>query len=313
MAKCLVLGGNGFIGSHLTDSLLKAGHTVRAFDRYRSWDPSFQKTDAVELFEGDFLNSNDRMTALEGMEYVFHFISTTTPVTAENDPLIDIETNIHESVKLMQECVQSGVKKIIFASTGGAIYGSNSSEHPIPESTMPAPISPYAIGKLTIEHYLHYFQVKFGLEGLVFRISNPYGPRQSLASKQGVIPIFLQHIAKDETITVLGDGSMVRDFIYVKDVAEMITGSFQTAKEHVYNIGSGRGVSINDLVELMKVTSNKQIKIESKDIPPTFIDKVVLDTGLFSREFNIKPETDLKVGIEMTWRFISEKLLEVKV
>ena len=312
MAKCIVFGGNGFIGSHLTDSLVAAGHTVRAFDRYGSLSSVFKQTDKVEMYVGDFLNSADRIASLKDIEYVFHFISTTTPASAENDPLIDIDTNIHESVRLMQECIASGVKKIIFASTGGSIYGTNSTEHPIPETTLPAPISPYAIGKLTIEHYLHYFQRKFGLESLVFRISNPYGPRQSLASKQGVIPIFLKHIAEDETITVLGDGSMIRDFIYVKDVADMIAGSFETAKEKVYNIGSGQGVSINELVRLMKDTVQKEVKTENQDKPSTFVDKVVLDTSLFKNELGISPKINLEEGLKMTWEFIIKTLEESK-
>ncbi len=310
MAKCLVLGGNGFIGSHLTDYLVAAGHTVRAFDRFGSWGQIFNKSDAVELFEGNFMNSSERVAALKDIEYVFHLVSTTTPITAENDPLIDIDTNIRESVRLMQECVKSGVKKLIFASTGGAIYGSNSTAMPIPETTLPAPVSPYAIGKLTIEQYMHYFKKKFSLDSVAYRISNPYGERQSIAAKQGVIPIFLQHIARGEPITVLGDGSMVRDFIYIKDVVAMVVGSFENSKEPIYNIGSGSGVSINELVEAVKESVDRPVTIEYKENPSTFVDKVVLDTTLFSKEFNIKPQTDLKTGIAATWAFVQQKVSE---
>lgn len=312
MAKCLVLGSNGFIGSHLTDALVAAGHTVRAFDRYGLWGQVFNKSDSVELFEGNFMNSSERLAALKDIEYVFHLVSTTTPITAENDPLIDIDTNIRESVRLMQECVESGVKKLIFASTGGSIYGSNSTAEPIPETTLPAPVSPYAIGKLTIEHYMHYFKKKFSLDSVVYRISNPYGERQSITAKQGVIPIFLQHIARGEPITVLGDGSMVRDFIYVKDVAAMVVGSFETSKESVYNIGSGTGVSINELVEAVKESVDKPVAIENKESYSTFVDKVVLDTNLFRNEFKIEPQTDLKTGIIATWKFVQKKVAEAE-
>jgi UDP-glucose 4-epimerase len=304
MGKCLVLGANGFIGSHLVDSLIAEGHTVRCFDRYGSDSKlSFEAHERVEVFKGDFLNRDDLVHAIEGQEYVFHFISTTTPLTAENDPLIDIETNIKMSVRLFELCHQAGVKQVIFASTGGAIYGTDS-DQPIPEKTTPEPISPYAIGKLTIEHYLHYFHRKFGLSSLVYRISNPYGERQSLSSKQGVIPIFLSKIYHDEPITILGNGSMVRDYIYVKDVARMIALSFLDAKKRIYNIGSGTGSSVNEIVEVVKRTVGTEVKCQYSPVPPTFVNKVVLDTSLFRNEFGLVPEVELKEGIAKTWEYI---------
>jgi UDP-glucose 4-epimerase len=304
MAKCLVLGANGFIGSHLVDSLISSGHSVRAFDRFSGGQLiKYKPNENIEEFSGDFLNRDDIVTALKDIEYVFHFISTTTPATAENDPLIDVDTNIRMSIILFEECVNSKIKKVIFSSTGGAIYGDTTGE-PIAESVLPQPISPYAIGKLTIEHYLRYFHRKFDLNSLVFRISNPYGDRQPLHNKQGVIPIFLQHIANDEPITVLGDGSMVRDYIYVEDVANMIVASFETSKEHLYNIGSGYGVTVNELVEAMKPIVGRPINIESKEIPATFINCVVLDVSKFQNEFHITPQLKLTEGIQKTWDYV---------
>lgn len=307
MANCLVLGANGFIGSHLVDALLRKGHTVRAFDRFKNGTYRFDNHERVDIVPGDFLNRGDLAASLKDIDYVFHFISTTTPATADNDPLIDVNTNIQMSIELMQECVSAGVQKVIFASTGGAIYGENSSEQ-VSEATTPLPVSPYAIGKLTIEHYLRYFDRKYGLKGLVFRISNPYGERQPLASKQGVVPIFLQHIAKNEPITILGDGSMVRDYIYVKDVVEMIAASFETAKKDLYNIGSGQGFSVNEVVEVMRRTTNKQIKLKHAAKPTTYVDKVVLDTVSFEQEFQDFPKTNLETGMLATWQYVLEQI-----
>ncbi len=309
MSKCLVLGGNGFLGSHLIDALVEDGHDVRAFDRFKEGKHSFLSNDRIEILPGDFLNRDDLAKALVGMEYVFHFISTTTPITSENDPLIDIETNVRMSVQLFEECVEARVKKVIFASTGGAIYGANSSEN-VSEDVLPQPISPYAIGKLSIEHYLHYFAKKRGLNSTVFRISNPYGERQSLAAKQGVIPIFLQHIAKGEPITVLGDGSMVRDYIYVGDMARMIASTFATATKDLYNLGSGHGVSVNELVKTIGKIVPDQIKIEHQESPATFVEKIVLNTERFSREFGVKPQTELAEGIAKTWSYVSAVLAD---
>lgn len=306
MAKCLVLGANGFLGSHLVDSLVAHGHKVRCFDRFSSDQITFNKHENIEVYRGDFLNLGDLTEALSGVDYVFHFISTTTPVTAENDPLIDIETNTRMSVELFQECVKQKVLKVVFASTGGAIYGSSEGE-PLSEVALPKPFSPYAIGKLTTEHYLRYFNRKFGLQSVSYRISNPYGERHPLHSKQGVIPIFLQHIAANEPITILGDGSMVRDYIYVKDMAQMIVASFEKAIEPVYNLGSGRGVTINELVECIKEVVGRPVVSIHRDVPPTFVDRVVLDTSLFQNEFKISPSVGLKEGIERTWKYILKK------
>lgn len=308
MPRCLVLGANGFIGSHLVDSLVADGHQVRAFGRFREdTPPRFQTNDAIEIYSGDFLNRSDLQRATRDMDFVFHFISTTTPITADADPLIDIDTNVRMTIELLQECVDNGkIKKVIFASTGGAIYGLNSGES-INEGVAPLPISPYAIGKLTIEHYLRYFEAKYGLPHLVFRISNPYGERQSLASKQGVIPIFLQHIAREEPVTILGDGSMVRDYIYVKDVARMITSSFESAKENLYNLGSGKGVSVNELIKTIRLVVNKDVPAVSSPSLPTFVEKIVLDTTRFQKEFNTSPATMLEEGIMKTWQYVNSK------
>ncbi|HUS25888.1 MAG TPA: NAD-dependent epimerase/dehydratase family protein [Nevskiaceae bacterium] len=312
MAKCLVLGGNGFIGSHLVDSLIEAGHSVRAFDRYGDRPAKFLAHTNVETYKGDFLNRADLSNALQNMDYVFHFISTTTPITAENDPLIDIETNIKMSIQLFEECVNHKIKKVIFASTGGAIYGASSVGKPLAETVLPLPFSPYAIGKLTIEHYLRYFNKKFGLNSLTFRISNPYGERQSLLSKQGVIPIFLQHIAGNEPITVLGDGSMVRDYIYVKDVARLITASFEQAREQLYNLGSGRGETVNELIQAMEAVVDRPIRRNQQEVPVTFVDKVVLDIGLYTSEFGDQPMTSLEEGIRKTWEYVLASQQEPK-
>lgn len=303
MAKCLILGANGFLGSHLVDSLAQRHHTVRAFDRFDS-DIRFFNHKNIQMRTGDFLNRHDLREALKGVDYVFHFISTTTPFTAEDDPLIDIETNIKMSVELFDECVKQKIQKIIFPSTGGAMFGANNDRTLFSETMTPQPLSPYAIGKLAIEHYLHYFEKKYTVASVVFRISNPYGERQAMHSKQGVIPIFLEHIANDEPITVFGDGSMVRDYIYIKDVAEMIAESFQRAKQNLYNLGSGQGVSVNELINKIQKVAGKPSKIVHRPNLATFVERSVLDVSRFQREFHMPPGTSLQSGIQKTWDYI---------
>jgi UDP-glucose 4-epimerase len=309
MSKVLVLGANGFIGSHLVDSLIDAGHTVRAFDRFSSDDILFKKSDDIEIFAGDYLNRDDLSRALEGIEYVFHFISTTTPASAENDPTIDIDTNIRMSVELFGLCIDAKVKRLIFASTGGAIYGEKNDDTPHKEDDLPLPVSPYAIGKLTIEHYLRYFRVKNGLDSVVFRISNPYGERQPFHRKQGVIPIFLENMYRNKPVTVLGDGSMIRDYIYVKDVSNAIAKVFDKEFQHdTYNLGSGGGKSINELLETISKAVGKDPVINYAEAPATFLPKVVLNVSLFSDEFGEAGQTSLHDGIVATYKYIKDEI-----
>jgi UDP-glucose 4-epimerase len=309
VAKCLVLGANGFIGSHLVDSLSRAGHFVRCFDRFQTKDAIFlnKGSSNVEVFRGDFLDKTSLQKALENIDYVFHFISTTTPLTAENDPLTDIETNVKMSVELFSLCAQASVKKVIFASTGGSIYGNVDSSKPLSENLCPMPVSPYAIGKLSIEHYLRYFKRKHGLDYRVLRISNPYGPRQNTLSGQGVISIFLENIRKEMPITIYGDGSMIRDYIFISDVAEMIAGSFEKSTDSlVYNLGSGKGYSVNEVVKIIEQVTKVKPHIAHKEAPTTFVNEVVLDTTKFTDDFSITPKVNLKEGIEKTWQALKK-------
>ncbi len=309
MSRTLVLGANGFIGSHLVDSLSSAGHIVRAFDRFSSGRAVFNQHENVEIFAGDYLNKNDLENALKDVEYVFHFISTTTPASVENDPKVDIETNIRMSVELFGLCVKAGVKRVIFASTGGTVYGSPLNDEPHKETDTPFPVSPYAIGKLTIEHYLRYFRVKHHLDSVTFRISNPYGERQPFHRKQGVIPIFLENISRNLPINVMGDGSMVRDYIYIKDLTDIIAEVFEKpVKHHTYNLGSGEGKTVNEIVATIERVTGKEFVIEHKEVPSTFLPKVVLDTSRFVEEFNFKPKTELTEGVALTYEYIKQEI-----
>lgn len=307
MAECLVFGGNGFIGSHLVDALVEDGHEVTIFDRFSDDRNNVTPGAHVRLIRGDFLLRSDIAKAVQGADYVFHFITTTQPITSENNPLVDIDTNVRGSVVLFEECAAAGVKKVVFASTGGSIYGDNSSER-MSEDTMPKPVSPYAIGKLAIENYLRYFGRKHGLASVVYRISNPYGERQSLNAQQGVIPIFLQRIARGEPVTVMGDGTMVRDYVHVRDLVRMIARSFMVAEQDIYNVGNGQGSSVNDLVSAMSAVVGHPIEVERREVPPTFVHTAVLDTSRFINEFGAEHTVGLEEGIRRTWDYVQSQM-----
>lgn len=305
MAKCLVIGGNGFLGSHLVDELVARGHDVTVFDRF-STSKTLYEASGVAAVSGDYTRPIDLQQALVGQQLVFHFVSASTPFSADDDPAHDVRTNVAPSVELFRLCVEAGVERVFFASTGGAIYGDQPDT--ASELSLPQPISPYAIGKLAIEHYLGYFRRRHGLESVALRISNPYGPRQRSSKRQGVIPIFLRQVHGGLPITVYGDGSMIRDYLYVTDAARMIAETVGRPTAHsLYNIGSGHGASVNELLAVISATTGVDPAIVRAPVPSTFVDHVVLDTHRHSAEFGSPPLVSLIEGIELTWRAIQEE------
>jgi UDP-glucose 4-epimerase len=304
VANALVIGANGFIGSHLVDRLVAQGHTVSAFDRYSTQTPTFTAP-GVRTIVGEFLSRADLEAAVAGQDYVLHFLSTTNPATAESDPTLDIRTNIAQTIELLESCVDAGVSRFYFASTGGAIYGPQ--DHAVyNEADRTLPISPYAIGKLAIEHYLEYFRATHGLQSLTFRISNPYGTRQKANKKQGLIPIALRDIVSGRPVTRFGDGSMVRDYVFVEDLVRMIGAVVGRQTEHrLYNLGSGIGHSVTEIIDSLRRVTQTDFVVQERATPPTFVDRVVLDTTRFQSEFGAVELTPLDEGVRLTYEEIA--------
>lgn len=307
--KCLVVGADGFIGRHLVRELVSKGYDVRAFDRFRDYAAQatheFSSLEGVEVYPGDFLNRDNVSMALEGVEYVFHLVSTTNPFVSANDPFIDIDTNIRGSVELFDLCARTqSVKKVIYFSSGGTVYGEQSTPM-LHEELCLKPLSPYGIGKVTVENYLRYFKNTYDLNYIVYRIANPYGEGQNLLAKQGVIPIFLHHILNNEPVTVYGDGTMTRDYLYITDVSRIITNTFsKDNKFPIYNLGSGGGRSVSDLISAIELVTGKQVQINYTDTPSSFVHTSVLDTKRLEDEFDLRPEVSLEDGIKKTWSYV---------
>jgi UDP-glucose 4-epimerase len=311
MSKIVVLGADGFIGKNLIRKLASnSADEIVAFDRFSAYqhhlEHPFNSYPNVTITPGDFFNRADVTNVLKNADFVFHLISVTTPATANDDPFIDVETNIRGSIELFELCSHHKVKKIVFLSSGGTVYGDIDSDS-INEMTLTEPRSPYGISKITIEHYLRYFKFTTKLNYIVYRVANPYGPGQNVNGKQGVIPIFMHKVLNEEPVSIFGDGGMVRDYIYISDLIEMIAGSY--AKDNIYNeynLGCGRGESVNDIVLAIEKCTGKNIERAYLPKPSTFVDRSVLDIGRFVNEFGIKPRTNLEAGIQETWKYVQE-------
>ena len=255
-ARCLVLGGRGFIGSHLIDSLLSLGAKVRCFDRphVSQLGHSHQNNSNFELFEGDFSSESDIAAALEGCKYVYHMISTTLPKSSNADMAFDVETNLIGTVRLLTHAARLDVAKVVFVSSGGTVYGVPRTV-PIVETHPTDPVCSYGITKLAIEKYLRLFHELHGLDYTVLRLSNPYGERQRVHASQGAVAVFLGKVLRGEPIEIWGDGSIVRDYIYISDVVDALVLARQPTSDRLFNIGAGQGLSLNEmLAHIEKVT-----------------------------------------------------------
>ena len=309
MGKIVVLGANGFIGRHLTLALAQSSlQPIVAFDRFSSYkagtDHPFERYEHIEIVPGDFFNRSEVAEVIEGATYVFHLISSTNPATSNDDPFVDIDTNIRSSVELFQLCVEYKVKKIIFLSSGGTVYGDIDHDR-IDETTLAQPHSPYGIGKLAIEHYLRYFKTVASLDYVIYRLANPYGPGQNILGKQGVIPIFMHHMLTKEPITIFGQGDMVRDYIYIDDLVNMILQTYTRLNQYdEYNLGSGQGITVKQIIEAIEDCAGFKAKKRHVEAPPTYTQKSVLDDSRFRQEFNLSATTSLEEGLKRTWDYV---------
>jgi UDP-glucose 4-epimerase len=300
--KALILGGNGFIGSHLVDRLLREGHAVRVFDRneelYR------EPISGVEYFYADFGNRTLLAEALGDIDIVFHLISTTVPKTSNDDPAFDVMSNVVETIALLEKCVARGIKKVVFLSSGGTVYGAPDFL-PVTEGHPTNPECSYGITKLAIEKYLALFRLLYGIDYVVVRPSNPYGPRQNPQGTQGAISVFLGRIAAGKPIEIWGDGEVVRDYVFVDDLVEGVYRvATRTTASRILNLGSGEGHSLNTLVATMRGIIGADVRVvyaakRSFDVP-----RIYLDISRATDELAWQPSTSLDTGIRKTWEFV---------
>lgn len=299
MKRCLVLGGGGFIGSAVSDALLRAGHFVRIFARpstvpYRH----FHEQENVEWFCGDFLNIDDIKRAIGNIEVIIHLISTTVPQNAHEQPWFDIESNLYGTMTLLEAIKEVSIQKIIFFSSGGAVYG-EPERLPIDEKHPTNPKSTYGITKLTIEKHLQVFAETHKIALHILRVSNPYGYRQNLRKNQGIIGIALQRAVENKPIEIWGNGECLRDFIHINDVAEAccLMVNYE-GKAILFNLGSGKGCTIQALLD--NIDLRLKTKINRIYHPKRTFDAHtnILDISRIQNELHWKPKISLNAGIQ---------------
>jgi UDP-glucose 4-epimerase len=303
--KILALGGDGFLGSHFVDQAVSLGHEVTVFDRfpYQISRNLEHQRGKIRFVSGEFANRETLSNALKAQDAVCHFICATTPVESWDDPYIEIEENLRATLQLCELAAQQHVRKIVFPSSGGTIYGPQN--HTVDEKATPHPFSPHGITKLATEYFLNYFRQRSGLAADIYRIGNAYGPRQSMGRPQGVIPVWMRDILAGAEIQVYGDETTLRDYVYIKDIAFLMTHSLQDLdSSEVYNLGTGKGTSILQLLRIFQRVIDMPVRYRTHLRRPSDNAAIVLDSSKLLAHYPGFQFQTLEDKIPETWEYV---------
>jgi UDP-glucose 4-epimerase len=305
--NCLILGGAGFIGSHLVDALVEKGHYVRVFDRPNIDISNLKKSiNHIDVCPGDFNNVKNVSEALSGIDVVVNLVCTTLPAPSNENPLYDVESNVKGNIIFLEKAIENRIKKVVFASSGGTVYGIPE-QMPVAENHRTDPLCSYGISKLTVEKYLYLFNHLYNLDYTVLRLANPYGERQKTTATQGVVAVFLGKVLHDLPVHIWGDGSVARDFIYIKDMVQAFVRAIEKrTSSKIFNIGSGNACSIKKLLDVISYVTGKDLKIEFKPARNMDVPAIALDIKRAAHELDWRPKETLESGIKRTWQWLME-------
>ena len=307
--KIAIFGGGGFLGSAIADRLLEDNHELRIFERPRV-EPYriFTQGEQVEWLTGDLMSVHDVSNAIDGVDVVLHLVSTTLPKGSNDDMLYDVQSNLISTLQMLDAMVCKGIKKIVFISSGGTVYG-NPVYLPINEKHPTEPRVSYGITKLAIEKYLMLNNYLYGLKVNILRVANPFGERQRVETAQGAVGVFLNKAMRNEPIEIWGDGTVTRDYIYVRDVAEAFARAVvYDGEQSVFNISSGIGTSLNELISLLERVLGREVVRCYRPGRPFDVPVSILDNTLAQQELKWTPRISLEEGILKTANWMSNAL-----
>ncbi|MFZ0390392.1 MAG: NAD-dependent epimerase/dehydratase family protein [Calditrichia bacterium] len=304
--KILITGGAGFIGSHIADRYLQMGHQVVIVDNLITGRRE-NIPEKASFYELDIRSAElENIIAKEKPDIINHHAAQMDVRKSVADPIFDADINVLGGLNLLQNCVKFKVQKVIFASTGGAIYGEQDN-FPADESHPLQPLSPYGITKLATEKYLYFYFQAYGLNYTVLRYANVYGPRQNPHGEAGVVAIFSEKLLKGEQPVINGDGTQTRDYVFVEDVVSANELALQNGKNRIYNIGTSKETDVNELYHL--ICRALEIEMPEQHGPAKAGEQLrsVLDYRRIASEVGWKPETGLQEGIRKTTGYFKQK------
>ena len=305
--KVLVTGGAGFIGSHLVDRLVQEGHEVVVVDNL-STGKRRNLNRAARFFKLDIQSWRlERVFRNERPNIVMHLAAQMDVRKSVEDPIFDAQVNVLGMLNVLQQAIKHGVRKLVFSSSGGAIYGEQEI-YPAPESHVTRPLSPYGISKLCGEQYLSYYQRVSGLQIVSLRYANVYGPRQDPDGEAGVVAIFIQKLLNNEQAIVNGNGRQTRDFVYVEDVVEANLAVMGQETQGTYNVGTGEETSINDLLRILVAHTNSTCKELHGPAKSGEQIRSVIDSSKLRQELSWEPRVELSEGLKRTVEYFRERI-----
>ncbi|HLG21304.1 MAG TPA: NAD-dependent epimerase/dehydratase family protein [Candidatus Manganitrophaceae bacterium] len=297
--KVLVTGGAGFIGSHLVDRLIQEGHQVVVVDNLSTGKRKNINKGAI-FYKMDILSGRlAKVFQKEKPEIVSHHAAQMDVRRSVADPIFDAQTNIIGLLNLLELAVKNGTRRILFASSGGAVYGEQEI-FPAPESHPTRPLSPYGISKLSSEQYLYYYHKVCGLDYTALRYSNVYGPRQDPFGEAGVVAIFTQRMLKEEQPIINGNGMQTRDYIFVEDVVEANMAAIHRAIGGPFNVGTGKETSVNQLFRYLLDITGAQVKEIHGPEKKGEQARSSLDCQKNHKELDWEPRVSLQEGLMKT-------------
>ncbi|MCC8102674.1 MAG: NAD-dependent epimerase/dehydratase family protein [Clostridiales bacterium] len=302
----LLLGAAGFIGTNLAIELAeKTEDRITLVDKCMDYFLPIKQLGFhnIQYVESKLLVNTDFDELLAGQDVVYHLVSTTAPATSNQQISKELEANVVFSSNLFEACAKNNVKQIVFISSGGTVYGQ--ADCPLKETTATNPISSYGIQKITIEKLLYLYSYMYGMDYRIIRLSNPYGPYQRPNGVLGAVTTFTYKALRGEEISVYGDGSVVRDFIYIDDavkgIMKIVNGK---SRHHIFNLGCGYGTSIKQLLDIIEDTLNIELKITYKGSRQVDVPVNYLDISRYEQEFGKLNPISLEEGIKRTAEFM---------
>ncbi len=300
MSKILITGGAGFIGSTLMDKLIDLGHEVVVIDNLFSGKKEYLNVKA-KFYEVD-INDEKKVNDIflkEKFDYVYHLAAQIDVRRSVDDPILDNQINIIGALNILKNCYDNKVKKIMFASSGGAIYGFPE-KIPTSETYPTYPVSPYGINKLSFEKYLNYYHKVYGQPYIAFRLANVYGPRQYKGGEAGVVSIFINNIVNNNVSYIYGDGFQTRDYIFVDDVIRAFISGLDNDIQGEFNIGTGVEKNLLDIIFAIESADGSKMKLEYLPAKVGEERSSCLDYSKAKSILKWEPKVDLNTGIDLT-------------
>ncbi len=306
MANILVTGGAGFIGSNVVDEYIKNGHKVIVLDNLFSGKKENINVKA-KFYKMDIRDKKVlKLLLKEKIQIINHHAAQISVPDSVKDPIFDAHINILGTLNLLQSAVKAKVKRFIFISSGGTVYGANA-KLPADESMSVTADNPYGISKVTGEHYVRFFSNQYGLKYIILRYSNVYGPRQIPHGEAGVVAIFINKILKNESPVIFGGGKCIRDYVYVGDVARANLFALTKATNEAVNIGTGIRTDVNKLYEIVCRVTGFNRKALSGPYRPGDIPANYLNISKAKKILKWQPMVDLEEGIKRTYDYFLKK------